>query len=284
MTLPPSETVQRENFTVLLVEDNPTAVDRQMKAITQYINEMDFEPRVWLTKKRAEVGSMLAKETVDLVVTDMNIGEGFSGMDVVEMVKKSGFWTDILFYSVKSYDPAKVQKQIDYGFVQMIEGRNFVDELKLMVDKNIKRVGDILYLRGLVISRAIDLELEVNMLLGQYFKIPEKTIPFFHDFILGNSSISFGAKVRALELIVNKNNVFAKPKDREAFLTNLRKIMKQRDLLAHCRRDPANSDCLISMGERFEIKRKNIVETLTMVRTAFSDLGYLRTKLGLATA
>lgn len=273
----------RQVFTILLVEDRPEVMKSQIEEIEEYLRDKDFEPDIIIDKTGTKTRKTLEDNNVDIVVTDKNIveeekgGEIKSGMDVIKLITEIGNWTDVLFYSTRGFDRDKVREEIgNYGFVEIVEGKEIVDDLKKLIDKNLNRCQDIVYLRGMLLSKIIDLELKVNDLFVKYFNISDKKEEHFHNLVLENR-FSLEAKRTALSKIINKNTEI-KLEFRE-LLKHLDDIAKQRNLLAHCKLHPTKKNTLVTIGQEKVFDKKRIGEILEEIKSVSEDFDKLSEKL-----
>lgn len=273
----------RQVFTILLVEDRPEVMKSQIEEIEEYLRDEDFEPDIIIDKTGTKTRKTLEDNNVDIVVTDKNIveeekgGEIKSGMDVIKLITEIGNWTDVLFYSTRGFDRDKVREEIgNYGFVEIVEGKEIVDVLKKLIDKNLNRCQDIVYLRGMLLSKIIDLELTVNDLFVKYFNISDKKEEHFHNLVLENR-FSLEAKKTGLSKIINENTEI-KLEFRE-LLKHLDDIAKQRNLLAHCKLHPTKKNTLITIGQEKVFDKKRIGEILEEIKSVSEDLDKLSEKL-----
>jgi len=268
-------------FTILWVEDKPRAMRSQVDAVIQYIKGKSFEPNIMHDVDGKQFQKAITdKIPIDIVVTDKNLPAPMDGITVIKILKSKKRLTDVLFYSAKGFDIEEVRKE-HYGFVEIVEGKEIVDKLKRLIDKNLKRCEDIVFLRGMVISMIIDLELKVNEFFVSYFKIPNENQEHFHNFILENQYNSLGGKVVTLDNILEKQGLKKEFKD---LLQNIRELANNRNLLAHCKTDPKNKNVLICMGQQKTFDKNKINKILDQINVVSEQLDDLPRKFSPKTA
>lgn len=244
-------------FTIIWVEDNPAAMTSQVEAIKEYLRGKNFEPNIVLDEDGKGLKEYLKKkQPIEIIVTDQNLTNQIDGLGILKLLKKKKALTDVLFYTTKQgLNPDDVYNQ-HYGFVEFVKGkRAIVDPLKQLIDKSLRRYEDIVFLRGIVISMIIDLELKVNEFFVKYFKIPRSNQEHFHNFMLENRNNSLGGKVLTLESIAKKHGL---EKELHQILQNIRELGNNRNLLAHCKADPKNKNVLICMGKEETFDKNKI--------------------------
>ena len=265
-----------QQFTILWVEDKPKAMRGQITKIEGFLKEKQFEPNIIINETGTGIQDIMKKNNVDIVVTDKNLTDSRDGVDVVRILREKKWITDILFYSAKGLDLDEIHAQTDhYGFIEVIDSKEIVDPLKLLIEKNLKRCNDIVFLRGVVISRVIDIELKINDFFCKYFKICPERLAHFNNFMMENRFNSLFGKKKTLSLILENNKLKQKFK---GILTQLEYLETQRNLLAHCKTDPDNRNILISMGTKENFDRKKIGNILDKVNSVSSHLDELKKK------
>lgn len=259
----------KQTFTIIWIEDKPRAMQSQVAAIKEYIEGKNFDANIILDEDGKQFNKMIKdKLPIDIVVTDKNLPEPMDGIKVIQTLKEKKKLTDVLFYSAKGFNADEVRAQ-HYGFIEIVEGKNIADQLKKLIDKNLSRCEDIVFLRGMVISMIIDLELKVNEFFAGYFEIPKKTLEQFHNFILENKYNTLAGKKSTLAKILKENKW---EKEFEGLATAVTKLAEDRNLLAHCKCDPKRKNVLISMGDEQEFDRSRISGILHKINSTSEHL------------
>ena len=240
-----------QNFTILWIEDKNIVITSQVPEIEIFLESEGFELDL-LTDNTGDNYQHFLDEnkSIDLVVTDYNISEEVKGTDIVESVRNKGLLIDILFYSVHSelFKNDDVYNKLGhYGLIDICEEKDVVEPLKDLIRKNIKRCQDIVFLRGFIISKSVELELKLNEYFAKYFNIQEDLKEDFHNFILESSYVPMAGKKKWLSQILDKHNL-KQDENFKGLLSKLDFISTQRNLLAHCKKDKDNPNMLISTG------------------------------------
>jgi CheY-like chemotaxis protein len=259
-------------FTIIWVEDKPRAMKSQVDAIREYLKSKNFEPNIVLDEDGKRFQEAIKdKIPIDIVVTDKNLPGPMDGIKIIRTLKQKGELTDVLFYSAKDFDPEDVRQE-HYGFVEIVEGKEVEDQLKKLINKNLKRCEDIVFLRGMVISLIIDLELKVNEFFANYFEIPIKNTENFHNFILENKYSSLAGKKSTLSKILKEHKLES---EFEGLGNKLNLLSEDRNLLAHCKADPVNKNVLISMGDKEPFDKPRINKILERIHVVSEQLDNL---------
>lgn len=262
----------KQTFTILLVEDKPEVLKSQIEEIKIYLQEKEFDPIIIENKTGENIDNILKDNNIDILVTDENITEQISGSDIIKLIKSKNLLIDILFYSANGIKLEELSENIDhYSFIKIVEGKKISEPLKKLIDKNIKRCNDIVFLRGMVISESIDMELKINDFFAMYFiKTPKCKRDIFNDFILENRNTSMFAKITTLSKLLDKHNL----KEKYPIITKLNEISKERNLLAHSKKEQNN--ILVSMGDKEEFDRTRIRKILAKIKKVCESLEKLK--------
>jgi hypothetical protein len=261
----------KQSYTIIWVEDNPDAMTSQIEEIKEYLQKRNFEPIVILDENGEVLKEYLKKkQPIEIIVTDQNLTDQIDGLSILKLLRKKKSLTDVLFYTTKQGITSDDVYNLHYGFVEFVKGKSaIVGPLKRLIDKSLKRYEDIIFLRGMVISMIIDLELKVNEFFVNYFKIPKESQEHFHNFILENQYNSLGGKVITLENIMEGKGL---KKEFQKLVQNIRELANNRNLLAHCKTDPKNKNVLICMGKQKKFDKNKINEIIEKVNEVSEHL------------
>jgi CheY-like chemotaxis protein len=270
----------KQTFTILWIEDNEKVITSQEPAIKKYLESEGFDLRLLQDTDGETYESYLDTESIDVIVTDYNISEEVKGTDVIKKVRKKKLLTDILFYSVMDslFKKEDIYTQLGhYGLIDICVGKEIKDPLIEIIKKNLLRCQDIVFLRGFVISRSVELELQINFFLSNYFKIEASQKKEFHDFILESSYVPFAGKKKWMSLILEKNNLKTSEEFR-GLLNQLDKIVNCRNLLAHCKKSDTDCTVLYSSGKETKFDKEKLKDLLIKINNVDNQLEKLIAK------
>ena len=250
--------INREELTIILVDDNLKSMNLQINEIEQYLKQKKLKMNLLQDDSGEQVEALLELYPVDIVLTDKKMENDDDGLRVIKTVRNKGDLIDILLYSgnivgIQDYRDASL-----YTKVMVVESRlSIVDPVKTLIDRHLSKWDDIIFLRGVVISKIIDLELGINEILSNYFNVHKTKLQDFHELVLENRTFSFEGKKESLIQILKKMglwNDFKKIDEKIIFL------QKKRNYLAHCKSDPENRNWLISMGNPKKFEPSDLTE------------------------
>ena len=242
-------TGDKETFKIVVIDDEPDSIGEQMDEIRLFLEE-EYQLEL-IDDRYADPLGVLDKmdSAVDIVIIDRNL-ENSDGTDVVQEIRDRNRLLDIMLYSRGNLDYPKLEKITRHSPVEIAPTIEFVDKLKTIIERNLSKWSDIFFLRGSVISRIVDLEVEIDELLMGYF-LPQNDTTF-RNFILENGFFSLEAKKKILKEMRSTTN------EQIDGLNCLEELQKKRNMLAHCKRDPQNPNILIRYGTQTSIEKKDI--------------------------
>jgi hypothetical protein len=158
----------RLSFNVLWVEDQPSLVMSQARAIAVRMEEHGFEFEPVYCRTLAEVRERVAddvfRDDVDLILVDWDLGSGVRGQDVISEIRDSIHYKDVVFYS--AMQSASVLRQ--HASAAGLEGtysvtrQELVSEVIGVFEALVKKVLDLDHTRGIVMGATCDIDFMVE--------------------------------------------------------------------------------------------------------------------------
>ena len=223
-------------FTIVVIDDHHENLDKQLDEVGEYLEDKGFELVPLKSKKVEDLDGFLDGSIVDIILADKNLGSGRTGKEVVERTRAKNVLADILYYSAAIEDEDIMELSLHLG-VQVIKHRDFVQPLKKMIDRNLLKWEDAVFLRGIVISRTIEMESKMNEFLAKYFGVKDDKLEYF-DFMLEGPTINLEGKKATITNIMKKE---AMPElDITIIKKGVTEAQETRNILAHRIRDPSS--------------------------------------------
>jgi len=230
-------------FTILLVDDDTQSmvgerdqiikyleVEKKIKNVKFYEIQVDDESYKDTVKKHLE-------EHVDMVLADNSMLNPDDGLNLVISIRNEYALIDILLYSTKEITVKDYRDLSLYTQIQIHPEKTITDITKTLIDRNLAKWNDVVFLRGIVISESLEVELKINEILIKYFEIPDDKKISFENLILGNFSVALEAKKAELKGVLKEAGL-------EDLWTGIsqkiQKLQSDRNKLAHGRVDPEN--------------------------------------------
>ena len=222
-------------FTIVVIDDNYENLDKYLDEVEEYLEDKGFEPVLLKSKKVEDLDGFLDGGIVDIILADKNLGPDRTGKEVVERAREKNVLVDILYYSAVSIRPADIVELSPYMWVQVIGHRDFVRPLKKMIDRNLLKWEDVVFLRGIIISRTIEVESKMNELLAKYFGVKGDKLGHF-EFMLEGPTINLEGKRTTIANIMKKE---AMP-ELDIIKKGVKVAQESRNILAHSIHDPSS--------------------------------------------
>ena len=238
----------KERFKIVIVDDYPDSIYGEINEIRHFLTDRyDLELESVEIKKPSGALDKI-DETVDVAIIDKNLGEGddAAGVKLINDIRSRYRLLDILIYTGGEMKQEDLEAVADYGMVEVVRSRKFVDRLQTLIERNLSKWSDIVFLRGVVISRIIEIEGEINDVLMEVFSPLDENRQKFRNFFLENSHITLFAKERILAKLTGQ--------------MELQKLQEYRNLLAHCKRNKDDPNTMVRMGEDQPIDKATIKE------------------------
>jgi hypothetical protein len=271
-------TIGTDEFTIILIDDDLPAVQSEIDEVKRYLNGKGItNVKILAYNSGDDIEKILSASTPDMVLVDKSLREEDDGLKVVEKARDHSPLIDILLYSAKGFELKDYQEMSHYTSIQIYDDKTFSDRAKTLIDRNFSKWDDIIFLRGIVISRIIEIELKINEIFANYFKITQDRKEHFNDLILENTSQSIQGKKLALRAILGINGLSALW---EGISTKLGKLQEHRNRLAHCK--PCKQDgkvVLITMGTPMKYDKSTMIQLFADIKEVDSKLNEISQKL-----
>lgn len=246
-----------------IVDDQPGSVTEHTREIKRLIDEKYCRGlELVIISNQFETLDEI-DHTVDAVIVDRGLGET-DGIEVVKAIREKHTLLDILVYTAGNMDNEYIANLKDYSMVEVVHGRDFVDRLMDIIERSLSLWDNVSYLRGITISRMIELETEINEVVLRAFQpLDDKRQEQFRAAIMENINIPLQAKKHMLSVI-------QEPATKKLFdLSILNRLQERRNILAHAKKDDKQADVLV-VGKDKKITKRDIIDLFDQA-TAFSN-------------
>jgi CheY-like chemotaxis protein len=190
-------------YQILWFEDDEDLVNDEFKPeIENFLNEIGFDLECTHRVEGSQFDELINKTKYDLILTDLNLEENDMGKIILDRLRDERILTDVLLYSANDEAINRIIEESDklverVSFAVGID--NLLEKIKKLIKLTIKKVEDVTNMRGLVIASSIDLEIMMEAIIKEFFKL------------VGDNVIVKKKKNILLELCDNK-----KKKDKES--------------------------------------------------------------------
>ena len=251
-----------------------------IKNIENYLATKDFargDIKIYESSTTKNAYEYLNNHNIDMMLVDKNIEKANSGIDIAKKARKDNVVMDILLYSAQNFELTEFRDISRTTTIHTYPDKTITSKVRDLIDYNLGKWDDIIFLRGLIISEIINLELDFNVIFMKYFNINDsKKKEQFNNFILENSANTLEGKKIALKKIVQDNKISINWK---SIATDVSYLQCNRNILAHCKTSPDDRSILIKMGTNQNFKKKDMMNILTKIKSVKKTLSELSNDL-----
>ena len=120
------------------------------------------------------------KDIPDWIFCDLNLGKKGAGLAVANRIAKQLYPTDVLLYTYAGIVSEGIKLQDNrYGISLVANHDQITGRIEWLVWRTMVRLSDPEYVRGLLLSRATDVESKIDDCLASFFMISEGHIDYF---------------------------------------------------------------------------------------------------------
>lgn len=161
----------RLNYKLLWVEDETDWVETYKDIFRDFLFDLGFKLDVkWFARApERDVLDSLPLDGYHLILMDYNLGQGRTGKELIEEIRKRGAVTEVVFYTADENTYSEIQKLPFEGvYWASRDGDAFEPRIKKIIELTIKRVMDLSAMRGLAIAEIADIDHMMNQVIENY--------------------------------------------------------------------------------------------------------------------
>lgn len=165
-------------FRIIWFEDVDEWYNTTSRRVTRYIKDKNLKVEILRVEKASDFDlreHQLQKYDLLIVdyelekVYDQNGEKNIYGTEIIRMIREGNFLNDVLFYSSHGFDVINgVMKQESLQGVFIADRNNgeFLDKVKLLVDKAVRRSDNLINIRGVVMDTTSDFDNKIRDLIS----------------------------------------------------------------------------------------------------------------------
>jgi len=229
-----------KTLNILWIDDDQGAIARIQENIISYCDAQSITPDIKHIEGGTELPNSDALEKMDMLVIDYKL-DGENGAKLIVRVRESSCVADILLYSENPDNLKSIDSKLGhYGTVEIVVGRAKIEQKLLeMINKNLNKFGNIVTIRGLILSEFVNLESELNHFLSAYYKVSKNKRKEFETQFLENRHLGFFTK-RDVLILIQKQSTGELSKKLKELSKDLDHLNEMRNKIAHCKEDGPN--------------------------------------------
>lgn len=101
----------------------------------------------------------------EVLVVDLQLSQGSKGYQIIEAIRASNYVNDILFYSsagVSTLEKAMKEYKLEGVFLSDRDNRMFMEKIKQLIDKSVRRSENIINIRGIVMDETSEFDSQMK--------------------------------------------------------------------------------------------------------------------------
>lgn len=168
----------RIDYRILWFEDNTSSYSTKKTFVKDIVENFGFnfvEPRNEVDDSNIE---SIPYSLYDLIIADMSLANGATGMKLIDAIRKKSVFTEVLFYSSngeKAVREELAKYDIDGAYCSGRDNDDFEYKVREVIYTLIKKTQDLNSLRGLVMAETSELDKKMEDISLFYF-VQNKTI------------------------------------------------------------------------------------------------------------
>lgn len=162
----------RIDYRILWFEDNAFSYSTKKAFVKDIVEGFGFnfvEPQNEIDDSNVE---SISYDMFDLIIADMSLANGTTGMKLIDAIRKKSVFTEVLFYSSngeKAVREELAKYEIDGAYCSGRDNEDFEYKVREVVYTIIKKTQDLNNLRGLVMAETSELDKKMEDISFCYF-------------------------------------------------------------------------------------------------------------------
>jgi CheY-like chemotaxis protein len=149
----------RLNYNILWIDDRHEDLSAYKDDVIDYLKGKYFNHNIFeKTKLDSEDEDLNSLNKYDLILVDYHLESEILGTDVIKRIRDYECYTDVLFYSSLYNEMTRDANISRLNGVHFADRDNLSEILKPLINKTIKRVEELVNLRGLFMGETANLE------------------------------------------------------------------------------------------------------------------------------
>jgi CheY-like chemotaxis protein len=163
----------RLKYRILWFEDDDDVIEDTFRPVlNKFLESLGFELDLVHHPNGNKLKELLKDRNLDLIVTDLNLGDSDTGKQLIEAIRDGHVQTEVLLYSANAQDLENALR--GNGWVERVSFHAGVatldNKVTDLIGLTIRKHQDVNNIRGLVIAETIDLEIKIEKILLTFFE------------------------------------------------------------------------------------------------------------------
>ena len=168
------------NYKILWFEDTDESYETLSRRTERYVQSKNLRCQIKRIYGVSDFDiSQYDLNSFEVLVVDLQLSQGSKGYEIIEAIRASNYVNDILFYSsagVNTLEKAMKEYKLEGVFLSDRDNRIFMEKIKQLIDKSVRRSENIINIRGIVMDETseFDSQMQDIILASQSLMSPEE--------------------------------------------------------------------------------------------------------------
>ena len=179
------------NYKILWFEDTDESYETLSRRTQRYVEGKNLRCQIKRIYGVADFDiSQYDLNAYEVLVVDLQLSQGSKGYEIINAIRASNYVNDILFYSsagVSTLEQAMKEYRLEGVFLSDRDNRVFMEKIKQLIDKSVRRSENIINIRGIVMDETSEFDSKMKdiTLAAQLLLSPDE-IGFVKEYVSKN--------------------------------------------------------------------------------------------------
>ena len=154
------------NYKILWFEDTDESYETLSRRTARYIESKNLRCQFNRIYGVSDFDiSQYDLNSYEVLVVDLQLSQGSKGYEIIEAIRASDYVNDILFYSsagVATLEKAMKEYRLEGVFLSDRDNRMFMEKIKQLIDKSVRRSENIINIRGIVMDEISEVDFQMK--------------------------------------------------------------------------------------------------------------------------
>lgn len=154
------------NYKILWFEDTDESYDTLSRRTTRYIESKNLRCQIKRVFGVSDFDiSQYDLNSYEVLVVDLQLSQGSKGYEIINAIRASSYVNDVLFYSsagVSTLEKAMKEYRLEGVFLSDRDNRAFMEKIKQLIDKSVRRSENIINIRGIVMDETSEFDSQMK--------------------------------------------------------------------------------------------------------------------------
>lgn len=154
------------DYKILWFEDTDESYETLSRRTARYVNSKNLRCQLKRIYGVSDFDiSQYDLNSYEVLVVDLQLSQGSKGYQIIEAIRASNYVNDILFYSsagVSTLEKAMKEYKLEGVFLSDRDHRMFMEKIKQLIDKSVRRSENIINIRGIVMNETSEFDSQMK--------------------------------------------------------------------------------------------------------------------------